>query len=137
MKKMLGLLAALLACTLLGFNAHARGGVPVADFENLPAVTASGEPASAAQIKAGIMAAGPHHGWIITAPAADRMEASLNVRGKHTVVTEIFYKAGQYSVKYKDSSNMNFDPSSRSIHPKYNQWVQGLVEDIRTEVARR
>ena len=135
--KMLRLMAALLAWTLLAMSAHARSGVPVADFENLPAVTASGQPASGAQIKAAIQAAAQQNGWTVVAPAPDRMVATLQVRNKHTVVTEIVYKPGQYSVKYKDSANMNFDPSTRVIHPFYNKWVQGLVDGIRTEAARR
>jgi hypothetical protein len=137
MKKMLGLLAALLTCTLLALDAHARSSVPLAEFENMPAVAASGQPASSAQIKAAIEAAAQQHDWTVVTPAPGRMVATLQVRNKHTVVTEILYKPGQYSVQYKDSVNMNFDPSTRVIHPFYNKWVQGLVDDIRKEAARR
>ena len=129
--------AAVLALALLGLNAHARSGVPVADFENMPAIAASGQPASPAQIKAAIEAAAQHNGWTVTAPAPNHVVASLNVRGKHTVVTDIDYTPGKYSVKYKDSVNMNFDPSTRVIHPFYNKWVQGLVDAIRAEAVRR
>ena len=128
----------ILAAAALAFalQAQARTPVPVVDFENIPFTGSSGQPASATQIKSAIEAAAQARGWQLAAAAPDRMVATLHVRGKHTVVSEITYRTGQYSVRYQDSVNMNFDAGTRKIHPFYNKWTQDLVDTIRTGASR-
>jgi hypothetical protein len=66
------------------------------------------------------------------------MTATLMVRGKHTMRTEIQYSPQNFSVRYLDSTNMNYEPASPSgalIHPNYNKWVQSLVDSIRARVS--
>ena len=134
--KTLRLLA--LALPLLAANpaVQARGSVPIQEFENVSATRASGQPASAMQIKAGFEAAARARGWQVSTPSPDKMIATLHVRGKHTVSTEINYAPGTYTVKYKDSVNMNFEPPNM-IHPFYNKWVQLLVDTARSEIASK
>jgi hypothetical protein len=66
------------------------------------------------------------------------MTATLMVRGKHTMRTEIQYSPQNFSVRYLDSTNMNYEPAGPSgalIHPNYNKWVQSLVDSIRARVS--
>jgi hypothetical protein len=131
--KLLHLAAVAMTCVAL--NAHARGSVPIINHEAVPAITASGQPASAEQIRAALQAAGTPRGWQITPAGNGKALAVLNVRGKHSVSADVAYTRGQYSIKYRDSSNMNYEPSGL-IHPKYNMWVQTLVDETRIQLAR-
>lgn len=126
--------AATIACAALGVQA--RGNVAIVNHEAIPATTASGKPASAEQIRAALQAAGGQRGWQITPAGAGKALAVLNVRGKHSVSADIGYSSGQYSIKYRDSSNMNYDAGANSIHPKYNAWVQTLIDDTRIQLLK-
>ena len=132
--KILRLLAAVLAFVAL--NAHARSGVPILNHEGVPAITASGKPASAEQIRAALQAAGAPRGWQITPAGNGKALAVLNVRGKHSISADISYAAGQYSIKYRDSTNMNYEAGTNLIHPKYNMWVQTLIDDTRIQLYK-
>lgn len=134
--KILRLLA--IAVAFVALNVHARGSVPIIDHEAVPAVRASGQPASADQIRAAMQAAGAARGWQVTPAGNGRALAVLNVRGKHSISADISYASGRYSIKYRDSSNMNYEPGEGSgkIHPKYNMWVQTLIDDTRMQLAR-
>lgn len=126
--------AAVLALAALG--AQARGNVAIVNHEAIPATTASGKPASAEQIRSALVTAGGPRGWQITPAGPGKALAVLNVRGKHTVSADIAYASGQYSIKYRDSSNMNHDAAANTIHPKYNAWVQTLIDDTRIQLMK-
>jgi len=124
------------ALAFIALNAHARGSVPIINHEAVPAVTASGKPASAEQIRAALQAAGAPRGWQITPAGSGKALAVLNVRGKHSISADISYDSGQYAIKYRDSSNMNYEPGTNLIHPKYNTWVQTLIDDTRIQLSK-
>jgi hypothetical protein len=124
-----------LVLALFALNAHARGGVPLLNHENVAVSDSKGQPASAAQIRAAIATAAASHGWQLSASGASSMVATLHVRGKHSVSTDVDWAAGTFSVKYRDSVNMNY--SGNEIHPNYNRWVQQLVNTIRAETTRQ
>lgn len=134
MSKFLRLFALVVA--LGAVQAHARSNEPIQNLEDQPATTSSGQPASVAQIKAAILAGGAARGWQVAPSGANEMVASINVRGKHTVSTTVSVKPGFYSIKYKDSANMHYDPSG-TIHPSYNKWVHTLSDSIRMELAKK
>jgi hypothetical protein len=126
------------AVAVVALNAHARGSVPIVNHEAVTAVRASGQPASAEQIRAAMQAAGAPRGWQFTPAGNGKSLAVLNVRGKHSVSADVTYASGRYSIKYRDSSNMNFEPGDGAgkIHPKYNMWVQTLIDDTRVQLAK-
>lgn len=130
MKKVLSLFALLSA--LLALPAHAHNVAPLGNFENMPASNASGNPASVAQIKAALTASGTALGWQVVSTGANEMVATINVR-KHMVATQISVTPGMYSIKYKDSANMNYDGAR--INPHYNNWVRNLSDSARAKLA--
>ena len=134
--KILRLLA--IAVAFVALNVHARSSVPVLNHDAVPALRASGQPASAEQIRAALQAAGAARGWQITPAGNGKALAVLNVRGKHSVSTEITYGPGKYSIKYRDSNNMNYEAGdgAGTIHPKYNAWVQTLIDDTRMQLLK-
>ena len=132
--KILRLLAAVLAFAAL--TVHARGSVPIINHEAVPALRVSGEPATAQQILAAMQAAGGRRGWQVAPAGPGKAIGTLNVRGKHTISTDITLAKGQYAIKYRDSSNMDYAAGSNEIHPKYNMWVQTFIDDVRIQLTR-
>lgn len=131
--------SAFLICSmLLSLNAFARHAVPVIDFINIPVSTTSGKALNAEQVKSAIQVAASLRSWSIATPHDGKLQGTLNVHGKHTVIVEITYTTAQYSIAYKDSSNMKFSMANgqKVIHPGYNKWVQELNEAIRLELLK-
>lgn len=78
--------------------------------------------------------------WRTVDRDANTIEATVIVRGKHTVVVSIPYTAAAYSINYKSSTNMNYKAKSDgtfSIHPNYNKWVNNLDQAIRAHIAHK
>lgn len=133
------LLAALLSLAAAHAGAQ-RLPVPIVDHPNVAAARGDGKPATAADVRKAIEAAAVATGrkWVVTEPSPGRLLATYHVR-THTVVAEIRYSAGQFSVAYSDSVNMKYAPGADGkgvIHPFYNQWVQEFLQAIRRELER-
>lgn len=126
-----------LATALVSTSVLAREAVPIGNHINVAIIT-SGKPASADKIKQAIMAAAAAQKWNISETQPGTLTATLQVRGKHTVVVDIPYTADHFSVKYKDSVNMKYEVKDNVpvIHPFYNKWVQQLVYAIHAETKK-
>jgi hypothetical protein len=59
-------------------------------------------------------------------------------KGSHRVVIDVDYDADGYQIKYRDSSDMNyeFENGRRLIHPAYNKWIENLGKAIREAGSR-
>lgn len=55
------------------------------------------------------------------------MRATLKLRG-HIAVMDIPYDEQRFSIRYVDSTNLNYDGTN--IHPNFNFWVRNLELDI-------
>lgn len=135
MNRMLRLLGGSLALVLAA-AAHARSAVPIVDYDNIPATTASGAPVPADKIRQALTTAGARRGWQIKPTSPGHATGFLDVRGKHSASVDIGYTTGEYSIKYHDSSNLKYDAAAHTIHPKYNEWVRKLMDDTRMELAK-
>lgn len=120
--------------------------VPIVNHQNVAIESPSGNPRSLEEVKQAILTASLRRPWSFSAPEAGTLIATLNVRGKHTVVTEIRYAPDKYSLIYRSSDNMKFAPAAADapaanagpgvIHPFYNTWVQELREDLRKQFLK-
>lgn len=155
--------AVILGCALLAAPfAQARTLEPLVNYENQEIRPASGKTPTLAQVKGAIEKAAKApipsargQVWELKEVATGVMTATLDVRGKHTVVLTITFSPTAYSVTYKDSVNMHYgpaaemerDPSSPilirakptgqyEIHPYYNRWVKALASNIRFETQK-
>lgn len=130
--------AILIFSAILSLNAFAREAVAIVNYDNIPVVATSGNAPSAEHIKQAILLAAGTKSWSVVLQANGQLLATLNVRGKHTVVTEIAYAIDKYSLTYRDSTNMKFGErdGQRVIHPFYNKWVLELKEAIRIELLK-
>lgn len=126
--------------------AIARSPVPVENFLNQPAVTASGNVLSVEQIDAAIRAAAGQKNWTIVKTTSGAMIASYAWKAnKHMISVEISVTPGQYTLEYNNSINMNYSISNGRygipegqpiIHPYYNRFVNELRDSIRVELRK-
>jgi hypothetical protein len=149
------LLCSLLFALALGASPAFAQRTPVAivNYFNIPIADASGQPVRTEQVKKAIQDGANTRGWTLADEPSNKMLATLVVRNKHTIMVEITYSAQRYSLRYRDSVNMNYHsearydsrlPASRSgstprgpvIHPAYNTWVQELKTAIDVELRR-
>lgn len=92
------------------------------------------KPASLAQVEAAIKRAGASLGWHIKEIKPGHLEARLPVRS-HVAVADIFYTTKDFSIKYKNSTNLRYDAKDNTIHSNYNGWIQNLQNAIVSQTS--
>ena len=102
----------------------------VYDVVAVPVTTT--KPVSLSNMESAIIGAGIGLGWRMVPKAPGQIEGVLTLRDHRAVVT-VTYDTSSYSIKYKDSTNLNYD--GKSIHKNYNGWVENLDRAIRTNLA--
>jgi hypothetical protein len=118
-------------------SAPAQAAVDLTEWKDVAAVTGSGTPPSAEQIKRAFMASGAQRGWVFTDNGAGKMTGKLVLR-THTLMMELSYEAGRYSLRYLDSVNLDYkdDAGKKTIHRAYVNWNTNLMNDARAELMR-
>ena len=103
---------------------------PILDVVAAPVTTT--KPVSMSNMESAIIGAGTGLGWRMAPQTPGQIEGVLSLRDHRAVVT-VSYDTKSYSIKYKDSSNLNYD--GKSIHKNYNGWVENLDRAIRSNLA--
>lgn len=83
-----------------------------------------------------IIRAGARRGWTFEEEAPGHLIGNVAVRGKHFATVDVLFDTEQFSIKYRDSRNLNYNPSRGEIHPNYNSWVTNLQKDIQAEIIQ-
>jgi hypothetical protein len=124
-----GLLAAVL---LLGGEANARHGVPVENYDNVVVVRADKKVLAADKVREAIVKGVTRLRWIVLEDSPGMIVTSLSIRGKHSMTVEIRYTGQNFSITYRDSSNLNYGKGAHGtdIHPTYNKEVKKLLDSI-------
>ena len=91
------------------------------------------ETATTAQIEQAIVKAGTGLGWEIKPDGPGHATGTLKLR-THVAIVDISYDTKSFSIKYKDSVNLNY--SNGWIHPNYSSWVHNLEKAIREEATQ-
>ncbi|AKJ95955.1 MULTISPECIES: hypothetical protein [Thioalkalivibrio] len=112
--------------------AGCRGTVPVHNVSDTTVTDVAGERPSAEQMERAIRTAGTALGWRMEEVEPGLLEGRLALRD-HVAEVEIPYAAGEYSIRYKDSTNLNY--ADGNIHPNYNNWIQNLDNQIRAQIS--
>ncbi len=81
-----------------------------------------------------IKRAGVGLGWIISKTAPGEAKGILNLRS-HQAVVKITYNKNDYSIKYLNSMNLNYDATKNTIHSNYNGWIQNLDNAINVQLS--
>lgn len=125
------------AALILAQPVLARGSVPAKSPTGATYVLPPSRTITLTQIRDSIATAGGARGWRRVSDDPGNMTLYINVRGKHEVTVRVAYDQKGFQVFYVSSVNM--DHRLRSgvdyIHPKYNMWVESLVQDILAKVA--
>jgi hypothetical protein len=122
-----------LACLVLAVLTSCRT-TTIYNVVDSPVSTASGKEPSLDQVTKAIVAAGTGLGWSMAVVHPGLINGTLNVRS-HQAVVEIPYTTKAYSIKYKNSSDLKYDPEKQTIHSNYRGWVQNLDNAIRARLS--
>ena len=111
-----------------------RAGGQVYEVKDAPIQTASGKPLSLAQIEKAMIDAGIKQTWIMTPVKPGEIVGEYNVQS-HQIHVTIPYTTKNYSILYKDSSNLRYDPAKRTIHVNYQKWIERLDNEIKARLS--
>jgi hypothetical protein len=117
------------AALLLG--ACAGTGVPVRNVIESPVVTNKANP-SMDDVRQAIIRAGAGLTWQMRADRPGHIVGTLALR-THVAVVDIDYNPKAYSIKYKDSTNLEYNGST--IHRNYNGWIDNLDRAIKAQLT--
>lgn len=109
------------------------GSRPIMNVDNAPVVGPTGRSLTVAQVQDAIVAAGTKLGWAMS-PVRPGLLSGRIVLRTHTAIIDVAYDAKQYSIRYKDSVNLN--AGDGNIHKNYNGWIENLDKGIRAELLR-
>ncbi len=121
-------------CVMLAVMAGCRAGGQIYNVKDAPVQTATGKEPSMDEVQKAIIAAGAGLGWQMVISKPGEIVATLNARSHQAVVT-IPYTTKSYSILYKDSTNLKYDPVKQTIHDNYTGWVQRLDNAIRSRLT--
>lgn len=101
------------------------------DVVNEPVVVTGQKQATLDDVEKAIIRAGAALGWKMRPVGPGVMEGTLHLR-KHVAIVAITFDTGTFSIKYKDSTNLDYDGTN--IHSNYNGWIQNLTRGIQTQL---
>ena len=120
---------ALLCSVFVALAAGCRS-APIYNVTDAPVV--SNKPVSTEDVEKAIIRGGATLGWQMTPVKPGTIQGTLNLAGRHIAVVDIPYSAKSYSIRYKESVNLDYNGTE--IHRNYNVWVQQLDNAIRTQL---
>lgn len=123
-------IASLALVSLIG----CRAGGQVYEVKDAPIQTATGKDLSLEQVQKAIIDAGIKQTWIMTPVKPGEMLGEYNVQS-HQIHVTIPYTTKNYSILYKDSSNLRYDPVKRTIHVNYQKWIERLDNEIKARLS--
>ena len=86
------------------------------------------------EVKAAIIRGANSRGWTIESQAPGVITANIVMRNKHSATVDICYTETSFDIKYRDSSNLKYNPQTKTIHPNYDRWVSYLSDSISREL---
>jgi hypothetical protein len=111
-------------------TACATTGQPVYNVSQSPVVASKARTTD--DVGKAIIRAGVGLGWQMVADRPGHMVGTLKAR-THVAVVDIDYNPKFYSIKYRESSNLNYDGAN--IHRNYNNWIQNLDRQIQVQLS--
>ncbi len=106
---------------------------PIRNIENAP-INVSSSNYDLSEVTKAIQRAGTGLGWQMKEQTPGHIVASLNLR-THVAIVDITYTLDDYSINYKDSTNLNYNAGNNTIHKNYNGWIQNLNNAINAQLV--
>jgi hypothetical protein len=125
---------ALVLCVLFVAVMGCRGGAQIYQVKDAPVQTATGKQPSLEDVQKAIIAAGVGLNWQMAVAKPGEIIGTLNVRS-HQAVVSIPYTTKNYSIVYKDSTNLKYNAEKQTIHENYTGWIQRLDGAIRARLT--
>lgn len=122
------------ACLAVAIMAGCRGGGQLYQVKDAPVPAPGGKELTMEQVQKEIIAAGIAAGWQMAPTQPGEIIGTLNIRSHQAVVT-IPYTTKNYSILYKDSTNLKYDADKHTIHENYTGWIQRLDGAIRSRLS--
>lgn len=117
----------------LAFLLIACAGATVQNVDNAPINVASTN-YDLSDVAKAIQRAGAGLGWQMKEETPGHIVGTLYLRS-HVAVVDITYTLDEYSINYKDSQNLKYDPTNNTIHKNYNGWIQNLTRAIDSQLV--
>ncbi len=126
---LLFLLAALCAAS----SVHAGRGAPLVNYEDVLVASGDGKPLTVEQVRKAVITGASRSRWTVTDQPGNTIRLTYN-RGGHIAVVNVAYSAKNFSIRYADSTNLNYSQQAGKaiIHPNYNKWIGRLKQGIET-----
>ena len=105
---------------------------PVQNVDNAP-INTSNASYDLNDVTKAIQRAGTGLGWQMKEETPGHIVGTLLLRD-HVAKVDITYTLDDFSIKYKDSSNLNYNPENNTIHKNYNGWIQNLTNAINAQL---
>jgi len=125
------LVAICLAAAALAF-AGCSTTQPIYNVQSAPIMGPGGKSLTMSEVQQSIMRAGSQLGWQMQPEGPGRIAGRIALR-THLAVIEIEHDTKSYSIKYRDSTNLN--AADGMIHRNYNGWIQNLEKAIRVQTS--
>ncbi|MEZ5592814.1 MAG: hypothetical protein R3F53_19765 [Gammaproteobacteria bacterium] len=116
---------------ILGLLLIGCGTAPVYQVTDTPIVTAT-DNYTLDSVRQAIFRAGTTKGWQMSNVSNRRIDGSITVR-KATAQVTIDFNRTRYSIRYKGSSNLDYDGTN--IRDGYNRWIRNLDQQIKIELS--
>jgi hypothetical protein len=123
---------ALLAVLVLGLSACRTA--TIQNINQAPVMNTQGKALTMDEVESAIKVAGAGLGWQMERVSPGHIVGTLNLRS-HQAVVDIPYDTANYSIVYKDSTNLKHE--GIKIHSNYNNWVNNLNRAIQRELTLR
>lgn len=125
--KLLVLLAALLAAS----SVHAARTAPLVNYEDVLVASGNGKALTTEQVRKAVIAGASRGHWTASERPGNTVRLTYS-RGGHSAVVDVAYSAKSYSIRYADSTNLNYSQEAGKavIHPNYNKWINSLRQAI-------
>jgi hypothetical protein len=127
-------LSVLFLCVIFLAGPGCRGGGQIYQVKDAPVQTATGKQPSLDEVQKAIITAGSGLGWQMAVVKPGEIIGTLNIRS-HQAIVSIPYTTKNYSILYKDSSNLKYDAEKQTIHENYSSWIQRLDGAIRSRLT--
>lgn len=129
-----GWLGAFISCLAVVAVMGCKGGAQIYQVKEAPVQTASGKVPSLEQVQKIIIESGVKLGWVMAVVKPGEIQGTRNVR-IHSAVVTIPFTEKNYSVLYKDSTNLKYNAAAQTIHQEYTYWIQELDNEIRARLT--
>lgn len=102
--------------------------IPVHNVYNAP-INVSSSNYDLNDVTKAIQRAGAGLGWQMKAETPGHIVGTLFLRS-HMAKVDIIYTLDEYSITYKDSSNLKYNAAANTIHKNYKAWIKNLNKAI-------